>query len=72
MKKFWLRTARRLNPEIRLALVAERRDPDLEWHQNNGMIDAILERDNLELELSALMKDLANETEGGTRNDKIV
>ena len=61
----FLQIARPLNPEIRLALVAERRDPDLEWYQNNGMIDAILERDSLERELPALMEDLANETEGG-------
>lgn len=56
----FLQIARRLNPQIRLALVAERRNPDLEWYQTRGMIDAILERESLERELPALMEDLAN------------
>ena len=56
----FLQIARRINPEIRLVLVAERRDPDLEWYQNNAMIDAILERDNLERELPALLEDFTS------------
>ena len=45
----FFRIARRLNPEIRLVPVAERRKPDLEWYQNSGMTGAIPERDSFRL-----------------------
>ena len=33
---------RRINPEIRLILIAEQSGPDFEWYLNNGMIDRFM------------------------------
>lgn len=60
----FLEIVRRLNPDIHLVLIAERRDPDLEWYQKHGIIDSILERDSLEQELAVLLREL--DEEGGT------
>ena len=33
---------RRINPEIRLILIAEQSGADFEWYLNNGMIDRFM------------------------------
>lgn len=51
-----LEMVRRSSPRIRLVLVVERRNPDLDWYVNNQCIDRIVLREELCRELGELMK----------------
>ena len=45
---------RRINPEIRLILVAEQNGADFEWYLNNGMIDRFLLKEEFQEEFSEM------------------
>ena len=43
-----MKVVRRINPEIRLILIAEQRGADFEWYLNNGMIDQFMLKDEFD------------------------
>lgn len=46
---------RRINPEIRLILIAEQSGPDFEWYLNNGMIDRFMLKAEFREEFAELL-----------------
>ena len=46
---------RRINPEIRLILIAEQSGPDFEWYLNNGMIDRFMLKTEFREEFAELL-----------------
>ena len=46
---------RRINPEIRLILIAEQSGPDFEWYLNNGMIDRFMLKTEFREEFAKLL-----------------
>ena len=47
---------RRINPEIRLILIAEQSGPDFEWYLNNGMIDRFMLKDEFAEEFAEMFE----------------
>ena len=47
---------RRINPEIRLILIAEQRGADFEWYLNNGMIDRFMLKDEFAEEFAEMFE----------------
>ncbi|HCS68101.1 MAG TPA: hypothetical protein DIW34_08035 [Oribacterium sp.] len=48
---------RRINPKIRLLLVAEQSDADYEWYLNNGIVDRFMLKSEFHTEFSELLKE---------------
>ena len=47
---------RRINPEIRLILIAEQGGADFEWYLNNGMIDRFMLKDEFAEEFAEMFE----------------